>query len=120
MESDKRGDEMETKNKVLEGKISDLQEKLSQQSGVDDHIVSLVNAKAQEWEVRRWGGGEEMGLKMVWLVVCWMQALLAAKDEEVVSYREKVKQLEGKLQTVRQDSNHKTLLNMKKVIIITI
>ncbi len=51
MQSDLHCDELEAKNKVLKGKLSDLQEQLTQHSGVDDHIVTLVNSKAKEWEV---------------------------------------------------------------------
>ena len=51
MESDSHCDELEAKNKLLEGKVVDLQEQLTQQTVADDHIVNLVHSKAQEWEV---------------------------------------------------------------------
>lgn len=53
VESDSRCDELETKNKLLEGRVADLQEQLTQQTMTDDHIVNLVQTRAQEWEVRR-------------------------------------------------------------------
>lgn len=52
MESDSRCDEMDTHNKLMEGRVSDLQEQLTQQTVTDDHIVNLVHTRAQEWEVR--------------------------------------------------------------------
>ena len=52
MESDSHCDKLEAKNKLLEGRVVDLQEQLTQQSVADDHIVNLVHSKAQEWEVR--------------------------------------------------------------------
>ena len=52
MESDARCDELDTKNRLLEGQVTDLQEQLAQQTVTDDHIVNLVQTRAQEWEVR--------------------------------------------------------------------
>ena len=55
MESDARCDELEASNKLLEGRVSDLEEQLNQQTVADDHIVNLVHSRAQEWEVSVWG-----------------------------------------------------------------
>ncbi len=51
VESDSHCDELEAKNKLLEGRVVDLQEQLTQQTEAYDHTVSLVHSKAQEWEV---------------------------------------------------------------------
>ena len=56
VESDARCDELEAKTKLLEGQVSDLQGQLTQQSAADEHVVSLVQMKAKEWEVSLVGG----------------------------------------------------------------
>lgn len=51
-EADSRCHELENKNAVLEGQVSDLQERVQLQSGADEQIMTLVTSKASQWEVR--------------------------------------------------------------------
>lgn len=64
MESDSRCDELEAQKKLLEGHITDLQEQLTQQTVADDHIVTLVQTRAQEWEVYGWGMWAGLGVHL--------------------------------------------------------
>lgn len=50
--ADSHSHELEEKNAVLEGQVSDLQERLQLQSGADEQIMTLVADKATQWEVR--------------------------------------------------------------------
>lgn len=52
-EADSRSHELEERNAVLEGQVSDLQEQLQLQSGADEQIMTLVADKASQWEVRQ-------------------------------------------------------------------
>ena len=49
--SDSRCDELETRNSLLEAQVSDLQERLNDQSGADQQIMTMISSKAKEWEV---------------------------------------------------------------------
>ena len=51
-EADSRCHELEEKNAVLEGQVGDLGERLQLQSGADEQIMTLVNNKASQWQVR--------------------------------------------------------------------
>ena len=51
-EADSRCHNLEERNAVLEGQVSDLGERLQLQSGADEQIMTLVNSKASQWQVR--------------------------------------------------------------------
>lgn len=51
-EADSHCHELEEKNAVLEGQVSDLGERLQLQSGADEQIMTLVNDRASQWQVR--------------------------------------------------------------------
>ena len=51
-EADSRCHDLEERNAVLEGQVSDLGERLQLQSGADEQIMTLVNSKASQWQVR--------------------------------------------------------------------
>ena len=52
-EADSRCHDLEERNAILEGQVSDLGERLQLQSGADEQIMTLVNSKASQWQVRR-------------------------------------------------------------------
>ena len=52
VESDSHRDELESKTRILEGQVVDLQEQLAQHTVTDEQVVKLVHARAKEWEVR--------------------------------------------------------------------
>ena len=51
-ETDSRSHKLEERNALLEGQVSDLQERLQLQSGADEQIMNMVTSKASQWEVR--------------------------------------------------------------------
>ena len=51
-EADSRCHDLEERNAILEGQVSDLGERLQLQSGADEQIMTLVNRKASQWQVR--------------------------------------------------------------------
>ena len=51
-EADSRCHDLEERNAILEGQVSDLGERLQLQSGADEQIMTLVNNKASQWQVR--------------------------------------------------------------------
>ena len=44
---------------MLKGQVSDLQERVQLQSGADEHIMTLVNSKASQWQVREVDFGKQ-------------------------------------------------------------
>lgn len=51
METDSRSDDLEKKNRLLEGEVADLRQNLKEQSQADEQIMALMNAKTKEWQV---------------------------------------------------------------------
>ena len=50
-QSDGRCEAVEGENKLLVGQVEDLQQRVREQSGADQQIITMVTNKAQEWEV---------------------------------------------------------------------
>ena len=50
-QSDGRCEAVEGENKLLVGQVEDLQQRVREQSGADQQIITMVTSKAQEWEV---------------------------------------------------------------------
>lgn len=51
VETDSRSDDLEKKNRLLEGEVADLRQNLKEQSQADEQIMALMNAKTKEWQV---------------------------------------------------------------------
>ena len=85
--ADSRAHDLEEKNAVLEGQVSDLQERLQLQSGADEQIMTIVANKATQWEVRLThlcviGVCSELSLKVckdVGVGVAWEELLTIPK-----------------------------------------
>ena len=51
VETDSRSDDLEKKNRLLEGEVAYLRQNLKEQSQADEQIMALMNAKTKEWQV---------------------------------------------------------------------
>ena len=51
VETDSRSDDLEKKNRLLEGEVADLRQNLKEQSQADEQIMALMNTKTKEWQV---------------------------------------------------------------------
>ena len=56
-ESDCRGEELESHNRLLEGQVAELEEKVSVKERAEEGVRLDLAERGRQWEVRRGGEG---------------------------------------------------------------